>query len=54
MSTLKVEMDLDNKTKATEAVQLIDCGRASERTCGVPLLILFELGIPPNDSLLVF
>lgn len=28
---------------------LIDCGRASQRTKGVPFLYLFENGIPPND-----
>jgi len=54
MSTLEVEMDLDNKANATEAVQMVDCGRASERTCGFSFLILFELGVPPfNTELLL-
>jgi hypothetical protein len=53
MSTLEVEMDLDNEAQATEAVEIIDCGRASERTRGFAFLFLFELGIPPNNSLLL-
>jgi hypothetical protein len=53
MSTLEIEKDLGSGVQATEAVEMIDCGRASERTRGFPIFILFELGIPPNDSLLL-
>ena len=53
MSTLEVEKDLDNDVRATEAVEIMDCGRASERTRGIPFLILWELNFPPNDTLLV-
>jgi hypothetical protein len=51
MSTLEAETELENTVQATEAVQILDCGRASERTQGIPFLLLFELGIPPNDKL---
>jgi len=54
MSTLEVEKDLDNAVQAREAVEMMDCGRASERTRGVPFLLPFELGTPPNDSLFLF
>jgi hypothetical protein len=53
MSTLEAEMEIKNTVQATEAVEIIDCGRASERTQGITLLLLFELGIPPNDRLLI-
>jgi hypothetical protein len=53
MSTLEVETEIKNAVQATEAVEIIDCGRASERTQGVPLLIFYELGTPPNDRLLL-
>jgi hypothetical protein len=49
MSTLEIERKI--KVQATEAVELIDCGRASERTQGVSFTILFESGIPPHDKL---
>ena len=52
MSTLEVERDLEQEVQATEAVEIVDCGRASERTRGFPFMLLFELGVPPNDSLL--
>lgn len=51
MSTLEAETQLENTVQATEAVEIIDCGRASERTRGIPCLLLYELGIPPNDEL---
>ncbi|MDB6100394.1 MAG: hypothetical protein JWO52_393 [Gammaproteobacteria bacterium] len=51
MSTLEIERKI--KVQATEAVELIDCGRASERTQGVSFLILFESGIPPLNKLLL-
>ena len=51
MSTLEAETEIKNTVQATEAVEIIDCGRASERTQGIPFLLLFELGIPPNNKL---
>ena len=54
MSTLEIETEIENAVQATEIVQLKDCGRASERTQGVPLLLLFELGTPPNNKLFLF
>jgi hypothetical protein len=38
----------------TESVELIDCGPASEKTKGIPLFLLFELGWPPYDRLFLF
>ena len=52
MRTLKV--DSGKRTLAKDAVFLVDCGRVSRRTRGIPLLILFELGTPPNDRLFLF
>jgi hypothetical protein len=49
MSTLEIERKI--KVQATGAVELIDWGRASERTQGVSFLILFESGVPPHDKL---
>jgi hypothetical protein len=54
MSTLEAETEIKNTVQATEAVEIIDCGRASERTNGIPLLLLFELGTPPNNKLYLF
>jgi uncharacterized protein with von Willebrand factor type A (vWA) domain len=54
MSTLEVETDIKKTVQATEAVEIIDCGRASERTQGVPILLFFELGTPPTDRLFLF
>lgn len=51
MTTLEAETDIKNTVQTTEAVELIDCGRASERTRGITFLVLWELGIPPNDKL---
>jgi hypothetical protein len=53
MSTLEIERKIKNTVQATEAVEIIDCGRASERTQGVSFLILFESGIPPHDKLFI-
>jgi hypothetical protein len=53
MNTLKVETEIKNSAQATDAVGIIDCGPASERTQGFPFLLLFELGFPPNDKLLL-
>jgi len=64
MSTLEVETEIKKTVHATDAVALkgpdcgrfgiVDCGRASERTQGVPLLLLFELGTPPTNKLFLF
>ncbi len=51
MSTLEVETDIKKTVQATDTVRVIDCGRASERTQGVPILLLFELGVPPSNKL---
>ena len=61
MSTLEVETEIKQTARVTAAVAaaasacdrsgIIDCGRASERTQGVPLLLLFELGTPPTNKL---
>jgi hypothetical protein len=48
MSTLEIERKI--KVQATEAVEMIDCGRASERTQGVTFLFLFEMGTPPHNK----
>ena len=54
MSTLEAETDSKNTVQAAEAVAIIDCGRASERTRGTSWLILLELGVPPNNKLFIF
>ncbi len=36
--------------KQEQPIELIDCGRASEATRGVPLMLLFELAWPPNNK----
>jgi hypothetical protein len=64
MSTLEIETEIKKTVHATDAVApkglasgrsgIIDCGRASERTQGVPLLLLFELGTPPTNKLFLF
>jgi hypothetical protein len=61
MSTLDVATEIKKTVHTTDAVApqaracdrlgIIDCGRASERTQGVPLLLLFELGTPPTNKL---
>jgi hypothetical protein len=52
MTTLEAETDIKNTVQTTEAVELFDCGRASECTRGVSFLILLEMGIPPYNTLL--
>ena len=54
MSTLEVETEIKNTVQATDAVEIIDCGCASERTQGIPFTLLFELGIPPQNKLFLF
>jgi hypothetical protein len=46
MSALKVEQG-EPRVRAEDAVEIIDCGRASERTKGGILLIFLESGNPP-------
>ena len=45
MNALKMEES--TPVRANEAVELIDCGRASERTKGSTLRQSFEFGFPP-------
>jgi hypothetical protein len=52
MSTLDVETEIKSTVQTTAAAQLIDCGRISERTQGIPWTPLFELSLPPADKLL--
>ncbi len=33
---------------------MMDCGKASQKTHGVPLLLMFELGTPPTNKLYIF
>ena len=51
MSTQEVETDIKDTVQATEAVEIIDCGPASERTQGSNVPMLFELGPPPWNRL---
>ena len=53
MNTLEAERDIKKTVQPTEAVAIIDCGRASERTRGTSFLILFELGAPPLNKLFI-
>jgi hypothetical protein len=53
MSALKLEQ-MEQRVRAEDAVEIIDCGRASERTKGVPMLVLIELGTPPYNWLFLF
>jgi hypothetical protein len=53
MSTLEIETEIKNTVQGTDVVEIIDCGRASERTQGFSFLLLFELGVPPNNRLLL-
>jgi hypothetical protein len=54
MSTLEIERTIKITVQATEAVKIIDCGRASERTQGISFTVLFEMGTPPLNKLLLF
>jgi hypothetical protein len=51
MSTLEVETEIKNTVQATEAVELVDCGRATERTNGNFLFFLYESSTPPANKL---
>lgn len=48
------ESEAKNESKTTGTFELTDCGRASEVTRGVPLVLLFELGTPPWNKLFLF
>jgi len=50
MSALKLD-HAELRVRAEDAVEIIDCGRASERTQGAASLILLELGTPPFNWL---
>src|SRR6185503_3672217 len=39
------------KETETGAFELTDCGQASQKTQGMPLVLLFELGNPPFNKL---
>ena len=64
MSTLEIETEIKKTVRCTQTVtpkartcgqlEIIDCGRASERTQGIPLLLLYELGTPPANKLFLF
>jgi hypothetical protein len=61
MNTLEVATEIEQTVQAVapeasacDRSGIIDCGRASERTQGVPLLLLFELGTPPTNKLFLF
>jgi hypothetical protein len=51
MNTLEVETEITTM-QTTEAVEMLDCGRVSERTHGLIYLFLFELGVPPQNTFL--
>ena len=45
MRALKVEGD--ERVRAEEAVEIIDCGCASEQTKGAPTFLMIEAANPP-------
>ena len=51
MSTLKVETEIKNPAQATDAVEIIDCGCASERTRGAVFFLLWEAGTAPTNKM---
>ena len=51
MSTLKIETEIKNPAQATDAVELIDCGCASERTQGFAFFLLWEAGTAPTNKM---
>ncbi len=53
MSTLEAERDIKMTVQTTEAVEFIDCGRASEQTRGLPLFLLYEGSLPPIDKFIL-
>jgi hypothetical protein len=42
------------KVRAGDAVGMIDCGPASQRTKGTSLLLFFEVGAPPFSWLYLY
>jgi hypothetical protein len=54
MSTLKVETEIKNSAQATDAVEIVDCGRASERTQGFILFLFWEAGTAPTNRMIPF
>ena len=54
MSTLEAEKEIKKEMQGPEAVEIIDCGRVSERTQGIPLVLLWELGNAPNNRLFLW
>ena len=44
----------NNQTKPVEPVALLDCGKASEVTKGVPFVLFYEPASPPFDRALVW
>jgi len=50
MSALKLD-NAGQRVRAEDAVEIIDCGRASERTRGTMTLVLLEVGWPPFNWL---
>jgi hypothetical protein len=50
MSALKLD-NAEQRVRAEDAVEIIDCGRASERTKGGFSLLLLEMGTPPFNWL---
>ncbi|HEY6927825.1 MAG TPA: hypothetical protein VI653_30395 [Steroidobacteraceae bacterium] len=50
MSALKMD-HAEQRVRAEDAVEIVDCGRASERTKGPWTLILTENGWPPFNGL---
>jgi hypothetical protein len=53
MCTLEAEMEIKTSVQVPKAVEMIDCGRASERIQGLAFLLLFEAAIPPNDRTII-
>jgi hypothetical protein len=39
------------QSEEAESFELVDCGRASKVTRGIPLVILFEIGLPPWNKM---
>jgi hypothetical protein len=52
MSALNVDKE-ETMSVPEAAVELLDCGRASERTQGVPLPLILEVSLPPDNYLLI-
>jgi hypothetical protein len=51
MSTLKVETEIKNPAQATDAVEIVDCGRVSERTQGAVFFLFWEAGTAPTNKM---